>query len=54
MTTATELAPAAVPRVHARDIRSSEHSAGGPWVFLAAPISFALVLSCVIYLSRSF
>lgn len=38
------VAPVAAPREPVRD--------QGPWLFLAAPFSFALVLLSVIYLSR--
>jgi hypothetical protein len=48
MATVTKFAPV----LPARDVHPHADSAGGPWLFLAAPISFALTLLCVIFLSR--
>jgi len=52
MATTTQLAHVVPQRSAAPVPHSSVTSDGGPWLFLAAPVSFALILLALIYLAR--
>lgn len=52
MNTTTQLAPAHSPSAASRRPEHPIEMDHGPWLFLVAPVSFAMVLLTIIYLAR--